>query len=222
MANYTYINGDMQILADVLDDSGYFDSVVYSDPNDETITCYVGQLAMLTIIKTYGTGDDRCYTMRVRGVEPIWTRTSELSGEPHLEVIESYRCSGGLYLRLRQASGYNNSDIESLIITKNQNNDTTIVFHLVGATDAGTVSIGAIAATDRGDFTYMNANDVISNQTSLIAVCSCTGTERLSYTPKVKASIYKQRIDFGYISYNNKVYLYNGYLAVEDTLPRNT
>ena len=199
MAQYTYIDGDMEVLAGVLDDSGYFDRVVYSDPNDETITCYVGQLAMLTITKTFS-GDNRGYTWTIRGINPVFTQTADPEYDPDLEVVESYQCTGGLFLKLSTNGGWYNRHIESVVITKNQVNNTTIVFNSTDSSDTTMAFVGAIAATDTGDFAYLNANDNIHNQTSLVAVCSCNGMDGISYTPKVKVPIYKQRIDFGYIS----------------------
>lgn len=218
MATYTNINGDMSVLKSLLDSSGYFDSVTYDDTSGEVITCYVGQLAMLTITKTLGTGTNKGYSWAVQGAAPSWTNTVSPTGAPSNEPRKAYQCTGGLYLWL---SNQNESTVYRMVITKNNNNVTTIAFS--SSVNSKTVSqYGAIAATDTESFTTLTANNAEGKQTILIPACSCAGLGSLSYTTTVKITTYKQSSVFGFIEYNNKRYLYDGYFAVEDTPSNNS
>lgn len=219
MATYTYINGDMPTLKSVLDGSGYFDSVTYDNTDGEVITCYVGQLAMLTITKTLGTGTQKGYSWAVQGAVPSWTSTVSPSSNPANEPQKAYQCSGGLILHLYQASGgsITSSNARVIVITKNNNNVTTIAFYDAGSTPYNS-AIGAIAATDTGAYSKVTiTQSEYFSQTLLVPVCSCAGFDALSYTPTVKRTVNRQSSVFGFIEYNNKRYLYDGYFAVEDT-----
>lgn len=213
MATHTNINGDMSVLKSLLDNSGYFDSVTYDDTSGEVITCYVGQLAMLTITKTTGSGTNRGYVWAVIGDTPSYTLTVSAGSNPSDEPREAYECSGGLLIT---ATNNDKSNLYRFIVTKNNSDVTTIVFSDTISYKVVT-KCGAIAANDTGAYVQNLANTADGNQTVLVPACSCSGFGSLSYTPTVKISSYKQAAAFGYISYGNKRYLYDGYFAVEDT-----
>lgn len=214
MAIYTNITGDMQKLRSVLSSSGYFTTVSYDDTDGEIITCNVGTAAMLTITKTYGAGSTIGYSWAIQGVLPVYTNTVAATGtSPNNEPLKAYQCTGGLMLRLGSRTS---NTSRPLIITKNQSNVTTVVFG-VGTPGSVSYTIGAIAATDDGEYTEITPFKTISNQTIFSPICTCVSLGAASYTPMVKMAVYKQTTTFGYIRYGGNRYLYDGYLTVYDT-----
>jgi hypothetical protein len=104
------------------------------------------------------------------------------------------------------------------VITKNQNDDVTVIFGSGNTTGiAGRMAtIGAIAATDSGTYSDKTINQNLSSQTQLIHVCTCAAFDTVSYTVTVKLASEKQFNSFGFITYDGKRYLFDGYFATED------
>lgn len=78
-------------------------------------------------------------------------------------------------------------------------------------------TIGAIAYTDASTFENYKVNTNTSSHTLLIPICSCAAFDTESYTTTVLIAAYKQFTTVGFLTYNNKRYLFDGYFAIEDT-----
>lgn len=205
MAQYTYINGNMTVFKNVLEASGYFDTVTIEN---NVITCKVDTQTVFVFGYRYNgdTGDFAYFN--VYGVT-----TSFQSGNyapADMKPMYAYQCSGGLSIIV--SSG------RRIVITMNQNDAVTIVFGSGGGTTAAAnmATIGAIAATDGGTYSDKTINQNLSSQTQLIHVCTCAAFDTVSFTENVKLASEKQFNTFGFITYDGKRYLFDGYLATED------
>lgn len=215
MAKYTYINGDLSALADILNDSGYFDSVVYTETSPNyTITCKIGTKTVFTWAGQYnGAGSTASYSYNIAVYGDTPSFVSSVSGVSYNAYLPSavYECSGGIAIYCWYGR---------VVITKNQRGETMVVFNSTYDSSNSTVSnmatIGAIAYTDRGTYYNFKMNTNTCNQTQLIPICSCSGFDEKSYTETALAATYKQYSSIGFIVYNNKRYFYDGYFAIED------
>lgn len=215
MAKYTYINGDLSALADILNDSGYFDSVVYtiSSPN-YTITCKIGTKTVFTWQGQYISGSSSSYKFDIAVYGDTPSFVSNVSGVLYNAYLPSavYECSGGIAI----VCWYGR-----VVITKNQRGETMVVFNSTYSSQNSTAdnmaTIGAIAYTDASTFANYKVNTNISSQTLLVPICSCAAFDTESYTTTALLSAYKQFTTIGFLTYNNKRYFFDGYFAIEDT-----
>jgi len=215
MAKYTYINGDLSALADILNDSGYFDSVVYttSSPN-YTITCKIGTKTVFTWQGQYF-NSSVSYKFDIAVYGDISSFVSNVGSTSYNAYLPSavYECSGGIAI----VCWYGR-----VVITKNQRGETMVVFNSKYSSQNSTVdnmaTIGAIAYTDGGTYYDFKMNTNTCNQTQLIPICSCSGFDEKSYAETALVATYKQYSSIGFIVYNNKRYFYDGYFAIEDEM----
>lgn len=205
MAKYTYINGDLSALADILDESGYFDTVTYDSVNDVLECSIDGNTVFRYAMGMYG------YDIYVCGIiasfqSAIGASTYRLTYYPNYV----YECTGGISI----VCGYGR-----IVITKNQRGETTVIFNTGKSSSSANeamATIGAIAYTDRSTFSTCKVNTNISSQTLLVPICSCAAFDTESFTEAVQLSAYKQFTTIGFITYNNKRYFFDGYFAIED------
>ena len=203
MATYTYINGNLETLAGILDDSGYFDTVTY-DSETKAITCSIGAQTVLSWYKP-----STIFNISVHGSVSSYTSNITSSGNANVYgPIDAYQCSGGLAIVCGSSR---------VVITKHQRGETTVIFGAGSSTSAAMASIGAISCTDTGTFANYTTNSYISSHTLLIPICSCAAFDTESYTTTVLLSAYKQFTTVGFLTYNNKRYFFDGYFATEDT-----
>lgn len=214
MATYTYINGDLSALADILDNSGYFDTVTYGTvAGGSGITCKIGTQTVFMITLT---GSQTYYDIKVYGVTPSFT--SQVNGNMAnvYRPTATYECSGGIAI----VCGYGR-----IVITQNQRGETMLIFNTADTSStsqssqtvaANMATIGAIAYTDASTFANYKVNTNTSSQTLLIPLCSCAAFDTESYTTTVLIAAYKQFTTIGFLTYNNKRYFFDGYFAIED------
>lgn len=206
MAKYTYINGSLSALADILEESGYFDTVTYDSVNDVLECSIDGNTVFRYAMGTYG------YVIYVCGIiasfqSAIGASTYRLTYYPNYV----YECTGGISI----VCGYGR-----IVITKNQRDETTVIFNTgrsSSSTNEAMATIGAIAYTDSSTFENYKVNTNTSSQTLLIPICSCAAFDTESYTTTVLIAAYKQFTTVGFLTYNNKRYFFDGYFATEDT-----
>lgn len=216
MAQYTYINGNMTVFKNVLAASGYFDTVTLTEgalPAYTTIDCKINGKTVFFYATRVSQGSTSAgkYIL-VNGATTVFSNSSTAENGNQITdftVTAAYQCSGGLCIVL---SG------NRIVITQNQNDDVTVIFGS-GSTAgiAGRMAtIGAIAATDGGTYYNKTINQNLSSQTQLIRVCTCAAFDTVSFTENVKLASEKQFNTFGFITYDNKRYLFDGYFATED------
>lgn len=220
MAKYTYINGHMSDLADILDESGYFDTVTYDSVNNilecsidgNTVFWYKGRANYDSSGSAISI--NTAYNIKVYGVTPSFVSdVGSSSSNPVWTYFPSqvYECSGGIAI----VCSYGR-----IVITKNQRGETTVIFNTgtsMSSTNEAMATIGAIAYTDASTFANYKMNTNISSQTLLVPICSCAAFDTESYTTTALLSAYKQFTTIGFLTYNNKRYFFDGYFATEDT-----
>lgn len=214
MAKYTYINGNLSTLVDILDDSGYFDTVTYGASGGSYIlTCKIGTQTVFVLKNMIS---NAYYDIEVYGLIPSFRSSSNGNTASVYRPTAVYECSGGIAI----VCGYGR-----IVITKNQRGETMLIFNSADTSStsqssqtvaANMATIGAIAYTDGGTFYHFKMNTNLGNQTQLIPICSCSGFDEKSYTETALVSTYKQYSSLGFIVYNNKRYFYDGYFAIED------
>ena len=214
MAKYTYINGSLSALADILEDSGYFDTVTYgSVTSGYAVTCKIGTQTVFYISYT----SNQYYDIKVYGVTPSFTSSVNGNMANVYRPSATYECSGGIAI----VCGYGR-----IVITKNQRGETLLIFNTADTSStsqssqtvaANMATIGAIAYTDASTFANYKVNTNTSSHTLLIPICSCAAFDTESYTTTVLIAAYKQFTTVGFLTYNNKRYFFDGYFATEDT-----
>lgn len=212
MATYTYINGDLSALADILDNSGYFDTVTYeynNSINGYQINCKIGTNSVFL----FKYNNAQYYNIEVLGVTPNFVSNvnSTAAGQYTYKPTSVYECSGGISIICTYGR---------IVITKNQRGETMAVFNTGYTTNSvvdNMATIGAIAYTDASTFANYKVNTNTSSQTLLIPICSCAAFDTESYTTTVLIAAYKQFTTVGFLTYNNKRYFFDGYFATEDT-----
>lgn len=219
MAKYTYVNGNLSALADILEDSGYFDTVSYSEDTGTSttsyaITCTINGTTVFWYQGRYSSSAiNQHFNIKVYGVTPSFaSNVNSSSTQWSYFPTAVYECNGGIAIVCTYGR---------IVITKNQRGETMIVFNSTydGTSLAGNMAtIGAIAYTDSGTFYNFKMNTNLGNQTQLIPICSCSGFDEKSYTETALVSTYKQYSSIGFIVYNNKRYFYDGYFAIEDEM----
>lgn len=223
MATYTYINGDLSALADILDESGYFDTVTYNGNTGDlstqySITCTINGNTVFWYqgranydSSGSATSINVSYNIKVYGVTPSFvSNTGSVSATWTYFPSQVYECSGGIAI----VCSYGR-----IVITKNQRGETTVIFNTgtsSSSTNEAMATVGAIAYTDRNTFATYKMNTNISSQTLLVPICSCAEFDTESYTTTALLSAYKQFTTIGFLTYNNKRYFFDGYFAIED------
>lgn len=216
MAQYTYINGNMTVFKNVLEASGYFDTVTLTEgalPAYTTIDCKINGKTIFFYATRISQGSTSAGKyIQVNGATTVFSNSSTAGDGNQITdftVTAAYQCSGGLCIVL---SG------NRIVITKNQNGDVTVIFG--SGSSAGIAgrmaTIGAIAATDGGTYSDYKTNQNLSQQTLLIPVCTCAAFDTESYTVTTMLAAYKQFNTLGFVTYNSKRYLFDGYFATED------
>lgn len=224
MAKYTYINGDLSALADILDESGYFDTVTYNGNTGDSstkysITCTINGNTVFWYqgLANYDSGSaisiNTAYNIKVYGVTLSFV--SNIGGSSNLAWTyfpsRVYECSGGIAI----VCSYGR-----IVITKNQRGETTVIFNTgtsSSSSNEAMATVGTIAYTDASTFANYKVNTNTSSQTLLIPICSCAAFDTESYTTTVLIAAYKQFTTVGFLTYNNKRYFFDGYFATEDT-----
>lgn len=228
MATYTHVDGDLQTLANILNNSGYFDQggVTYTSlSNFGYITCTKGDL-IFKLGEDLGEGRT-VYAWQIKASGLVTTCTRSVSAASvntnDYKPLDVYVCSGGISIICKCGR---------IAIGKTNNNETAVVFGDNPADQsgsdaertAGTMStICAIAESDSESYKYLlnNTAQGIYNrrhpQTYLIPVPTNGSPEKVSYTPSIMLLWLVQTRDVCHFSYNNKRYFSDGYFAIEDT-----
>lgn len=229
MATYTHVDGDLQTLASILNNSGYFDTngVTYTDRFEGFgyITCTKGDL-------TFKLGEDlgealavRSWQIKASGLVTTYTRSvSEAAYNSNdYKPLDVYVCSGGISIICKCGR---------IAIGKTNNNETAVIFGADPANLSGSdaertaqsmVYLCAIAESDSESFKSLINNTNKERyayrypQTYLIPVPTNGSLEKVSYTPSVMLLWLAQTRDVCHFSYNNKRYFSDGYFAIEDT-----
>ena len=229
MATYTHVDGDLQTLANILNNSGYFDQggVTYtSGSNFGYIACTKGDL-MFKLGETLGEGlTSNAWQIKASGLVTTYTRSVVASDNNtnDYKPLDVYVCSGGISIIC---------NCGRIAIGKtNNNNETAVMFgadpaHLSGSDAERTAQsmayLCAIAESDSESFKSLINNTNKERyadrypQTYLIPVPTNGSPEKVSYTPSVMLVWLAQTRDVCHFSYNNKRYFSDGYFAIEDT-----
>lgn len=227
MATYTHVDGNLQTLASILNNSGYFDTngVTYTPlDNFGYITCTKGDLTF-KLGENIGEGlASNSWQIKASGL--ITTYVRAVSGNVNsndYKPLDIYVCSGGISIVCKGGR---------IAIGKTNNNETAVAFGDNPADQSGSdaertavtmSAICAIAESDSESYKYLinNTNIVAYNrrhpQTYLIPVPTNGSPEKVSYTPSVMLLWLAQTRDVCHFTYNNKRYFSDGYFAIEDT-----
>lgn len=228
MATYTHVDGDLQTLTNILNNSGYFDQggVTYTSlSNFGYIACTKGDL-------TFKLGEDLgeslvggSWQIKASGLITTCTRSVNASAynTNDYKPLDVYVCSGGISIVCKCGR---------IAIGKTNNNETAVVFGDNLANQSGSdaertaatmSTICSIAESDSESYKYLISNTNIVTydrrypQTYLIPVPTNGSPEKVSYTPSVMLLWLAQTRDVCHFSYNNKRYFSDGYFAIEDT-----
>lgn len=228
MATYTHVDGDLQTLASILTNSGYFDQggVAYTSlSNFGYITCTKGDL-------TFKLGEDLgeslvggAWHIKASGLITTYTRSVNANhyNTNDYKPLDVYVCSGGISIVCKCGR---------IAIGKTNNNETAVVFGDNLADTSGSdaprtaatmTAICAIAESDSESYKYLINNTSIVTydrrypQTYLIPVPTNGSPEKVSYTPSMMLVWLAQTRDICHFLYNNKRYFSDGYFAIEDT-----
>ena len=226
MATYTHVDGDLQTLANILNNSGYFDQggVTYtSESNFGYITCTKGDL-MFKLGEALGEGlTSNAWQIKASGLVTTYTRSASGYNIYDYKPLDVYVCSGGISIICQCGR---------IAIGKTNNNETAVAFgdnpanrSLSDAerTAATMSAICAISESDSESYKYLINNTNKERyawrhpQTYLIPVPTNGSPEKVSYTPSVMLLWLAQTRDVCHFSYNNKRYFSDGYFAIEDT-----
>lgn len=229
MATYTHIDGNLQTLANILNNSGYFDQggVTYTSSGKfGYITCTKGDL-MFKLGEELGEGlASRSWQIKASGLVTTYTRSvsEKAYNSNDYKPLDVYVCSGGISIIC---------ECGRIAIGKTNNNETAVTF---GADPANfnispeneriaqtMAYVCAIAESDSESFKSLINNTNKERyawrhpQTYLIPVPTNGSPEKVSYTPSVMLLWLAQTRDVCHFSYNNKRYFSDGYFAIEDT-----
>lgn len=232
MANYTYVNGNLQILAEVLDASGYFDQggVTYTPgANFGYITCTKGNLTF-QLGESFQSMQPKAWSIIVSGLTPTCQRAAYAGGayssynQLDYKPLGVYVCSNGISIVCQYGR---------IAIGMTNNNETAVMFGSdaadrnispkVSRVSVVMDNICAIAESDTTTFKFITNNSTLAQyyfkdpQTYLIPVPTNGSPEKVSYTPSVMLVWLAQTRDVCHFSYNNKRYFSDGYFAIEDT-----
>ena len=231
MATYTHIDGNLQTLANILNNSGYFDQggVTYTPTPGSSfgyITCVKGDL-------TFKLGGDLgedlvtgVWQIKASGLVTTYTRSGNALDYNRYDYkpLDVYVCSGGISIIC---------NCGRIAIGKTNNNETAVIFGADRANFnispeneriAQTMAyVCAIAESDSESFKSLINNTNKERyawrhpQTYLIPVPTNGSPEKVSYTPSIMLLWLAQTRDVCHFSYNNKRYFSDGYFAIEDT-----
>lgn len=230
MATYTHIDGNLQTLANILNNSGYFDQggVTYTSSGTfGYITCTKGDL---TFKLGEGLGESlasRSWQIKASGLVTTYTRSvSEAAYNAYdYKPLDAYVCSGGISIICKCGR---------IAIGKTNNNETAVTFGAdpanfnispeneriaqtmayvcaIAESDSKTPYVSIINNTTRERYAFRDL------QTYLIPVPTNGSPEKTSYLPSVMLLWLAQTRDVCHFSYNNKRYFSDGYFAIEDT-----
>lgn len=239
MATRTYINGNPQILRQVLEDSGYFDSVKLETESGDAFIKYDSKSYHNLITCTAASGE---HTAELRigqleyishrdsfdirfentnGIKERWYNGEKSSNNTLRTVlfpVESYQCEGGLAIVMTNAR---------MLITKSNLGEVVVVLttsnmKLDSASSGLTVDtvaqqITPYATSDIPPVLNCPTNVAVGTQTLLIPICTNANFDKPSYTVTAFWQAYKQYKNIGYLIYNGKRYFSDGYFAIEDT-----
>lgn len=228
MATYTHVDGDLQTLAGILNNSGYFDTngVTYTSGNNfGYIACVKGDLTF-KLGETLGEGlTNNAWQIKASGLVTTYTRSVFASAynTNDYKPIDVYVCSGGISIICQNGR---------IAIGKTNNNETAVAFGDNPANQSGSdaertaatmSAICAISESDSESYRYLinNTNVVTYDrrhpQTYLIPVPTNGSPEKTSYLPSAMLVWLAQTRDVCHFAYNNKRYFSDGYFAIEDT-----
>lgn len=228
MATYTHVDGDLQTLANILNNSGYFDQggVTYtSGSNFGYITCVKGYL---TFKLGEGLGEglaSNAWLIKASGLVTTYTRSVGGYNIKDYKPIDVYVCSGGISIICKSGR---------IAIGKTNNNETAVTF---GADPADfnispeneriaqtMAYVCAIAESDSETYYRSIINNTNREryalrdpQTYLIPIPTHGSPEKTSYLPSAMLVWLAQTRDVCHFAYNNKRYFSDGYFAIEDT-----
>jgi hypothetical protein len=232
MAEYTVLNGDLDILKNVLENSEYFTTVTkVNGSNFGRIEAVKGDLTF-----KFGEGiapsGGGTWAVSASGKVTSAARTPGNSGsasDGHLdyEPIGVYECAGGMSIICKSGR---------IAITKTNNNETAVAFgscvsesnimDLAYRLEKNMAYAECIAESDDGDnYTFINNINIYAgvtglsrrySQTLLAPLITQSHTGRSSYLAKAKILLYAQSRDVCNIMYNGKRYFSDGYFAIED------
>lgn len=226
MATYTYINGDLSKLKTVLENSGYFDSVEtgkvdWQSSTNSGLRCIINGTAVFQIgigtIVYAQVGHGNVWSLVVigngvsTGYTGIFTTNADSTTMNNYKPIEAYQAANGLVIIC---------DAGHILITKNQNGDTVIVYGSGYQTSSKNTAndvmktVVALSNTDTLVPRSATVNLTAFGQTLLIPICTCSSIA--SYTDKAFFMFYRQYNITGYIQYGGKRYFTDGFYAVED------
>ena len=228
MASYTRLDGNLQTLASILNNSGYFDtnSVTYTQGDYfGYITCVKGNLT-LKLGETLGEGlTAGAWSISLSSAVTSYTRSVDVSSvnTNDYKPLDIYVCSGGISIICKCGR---------IAIGDTNNNETAVIFGADTANMSGSDTertaqsmayLCAIAESDSESFKSLINNTNKERyayrhpQTYLIPVPTNGSPEKVSYTPSVMLLWLAQTRDVCHFSYNNKRYFSDGYFAIEDT-----
>lgn len=215
MATYTYINGDFSKLKNVLENSGFFDSVE-SGTFDITGANFTGLICgneeKQNFLK-YGKNNDYGYGYIVNQDSATTTAYRDGKSNDTFFPVAAYVTACGVSIICRRSR---------ILITRNQSGKAVVAVGCnsdAASTQSSTVdavmrNIYAIAETDDAPNGGYTLNTTIGFHTYIVPICTMSST--LSYTDKAGLLAYKQNTAIGNIQYNGKQYFSDGYFVIKD------
>lgn len=232
MAEYTVLNGDLDILKNVLENSGYFTTVTKVNGSN------FGRIEAVKddLIFKFGEGiassGASTWGVLVSGKVTSAGRTpgntgSAFDGHLDYEPIGVYECAGGMSIICKSGR---------IAITKTNNDETAVAFgsrvsedtiqDLAYRLEKNMNFVECIAESDDGNnYTFINnINGTGSvthlsrrySQTFLAPLVTQSHTGKSSYLTKAKVLLYAQTRDVCNFQYGGKRYFSDGYFAYED------
>ena len=232
MAEYTVLNGDLDILKNVLENSGYFTTVTKVNGFDfGRIEAVKGDL-IFKFGEGIGSSSNNSWGVFVSGKVTSTGRIPENTGsayDGHLDYEPKgvYKCDGGISIICLSGR---------IAITKTNNDETAVAFgsrvseesiqDLAYRLEKNMNYVECIAESDDGNnYTFINNINGSGNvshlsrrysQTLLTTLITQSHTGKSSYLTKTKVLLYAQTRDVCNFQYGGKRYFSDGYFAYED------
>lgn len=232
MAEYTVLNGDLDILKNVLENSGYFTTVTKVNGSSfGRIEAVKGDL-VFKFGEGIASSGASSWGVFVSGKVTSARRTPENTGsayDGHLDYEPRgvYKCAGGISIICLSGR---------ITITKTNNDETAIAFgsrvamiklqdwsyrleynmafiECIAESDDGTNNTFINNVNGTGDGAYLYRR---YSQTLLVPLITQSHTGKSSYLTKTKVLLYAQSRDVCNTQYNGKRYFSDGYFAIED------
>lgn len=223
MATQVLINGDIDTMVALLEESELFDTVekvnqpigsntlssIKATKNSNNMIIYWGFKVANSTTECYGFVD---HAGIAEGT--YFTNYTSAESAKAYRPESAYKCSGGIIIVCKYGR---------VLLTKNNAGDTVVCFGNGTVADTNILenamgSICALAETDTdmplNSFMYNSTG--IGNQTFLMPLCSQSSFGVSSYTNTAALMLLAQSRSLGNISYNGKTYFTDGYFAVED------